>query len=285
MKTRHLKIMILAGAAIALAITLPANAQRKGPNEPGWNDVKNGGPGPRPALTEERIDRIMNRMKEADPAKAEEMEKLRETDPNAFRAALKEMIHERFREKMLLGDVNRPGPGFGPRGEKFRERMRGRGEEYLDWLKANAPEEAERLAELKKNIPELYKRQLWLGARKYGRIAEAAQENPELAKVLKEDLELRNKSFDILRKIRATTDEAEKQKLTAELEQVVSERFDVILQRKQMEYDQLRQEIERLQEQVKQNEAQLEKWKANKADRVKARVKELLNRTEKFEWE
>jgi len=102
---------------------------------------------------------------------------------------------------------------------------------------------------------------------------------------LKEDLELRNKSFEILRKIKTTTDEAEKQKLASELEKMTSDRFDVILQRKQMEYDQLRKELDKLTERIKQNEIQLEKWKANKAERVKERVKELLNRTEKFEWE
>jgi len=235
--------------------------------------------------SEERTKRIMNRLKEADPDKAAELEKLRETDPNAFKVAIKEIMRERFKDRMMYGDENRPGPTLGPKGEKFRERVLERSEEYLDWLKTNYPEESQRLAELQRNNPELYKRQLWLGARKYGRIAEAAQENPELAKVLQQDLELRNHTFDILRKIRATTDEAEKQKLTAELEQIVSERFDVILQRKQIEYNQLRKEIERLQEQIKQNEAQLEKWKSTKDERVKERVKELLSRTEKFEWD
>ncbi len=279
MKTQYLNIMVLAGAAIILAVAIPSMAAGRDEKDSHVGDVR-GWPS-----SEERMERMMNRLKEVDPNKAADLEKLRETDPNAFRVALKEMMHERFREEMLLGDTNRPGPGFGSKGKMFRNRMRERGEEYLEWLQANYPEEAQRLAELQKNKAELYKRQLWLGARKYGRIVEAAQENPELATVLKRDLELRNQTFDILREIGAATDEAEKQRLTAELEQVVSERFDVILQRKQMEYDQLRQEIERLQEQVKQNEAQLEKWKANKADRVKARVKELLNRTERFEWE
>jgi hypothetical protein len=52
-----------------------------------------------------------------------------------------------------------------------------------------------------------------------------------------------------------------------------------------LEYDQLRKELDRLTERIKQNEVQLERWKANKDERVKERVKELLSRTEKFEWE
>ncbi len=279
MKTQYLKITVLAAAVIVLAVAMPVNAAGKG-EKSSWIEDERGWP-----TSEERMERMMNRLKETDPNKAAEFEKLRATDPNAFRAAIRDMVREQFKERMLLGDIGGPQPRPGPKGEMIRERLYERGDEYLDWLKANYPEEAERLTELQKDKPELYKRQLWLGARKYGRIAEAAQENPELAKVLKEDLELRNKSFEILRKIKATTDEAEKQKLIAELEETTSERFDVILKRKQMEYERLRQEIERLQEQVKQNEIQLEKWNTNKAERVKERVKELLSRTEKFEWE
>jgi hypothetical protein len=225
----------------------------------------------------------MNRLKETDPNKAAELEKLRDKDPNEFRAALRGIMREHFRERALPGEGNMPGPC--PKEEMIREKLRDRGDEYLEWLKANYPAEAERLAELKNDKPEIYKRQLWLGARKYGRIAEAAKENPELAKVLKQDLELRNQSFDILRKIKATADEAEKQKLTGELEKVTSDRFDVILKRKQMEYDQMQKELARLTEHVKQSESQLENWKVNKADKVKERVNNLLSKTEKFEWD
>ena len=143
---------------------------------------------------EERIDRMMNRLKEVDPNKAAELEKLRATNPEAFRNEMREMMRERLKEQAMQMGKDEYPPDV--KREIIRERLRERGEDYLDWLKANFPEEAERLAELQKDKPELYKRQLWLGARKYGRIAEAAKENPELAKVLKEDLELRNKSFD-----------------------------------------------------------------------------------------
>ena len=277
MKTQYFKIMVLAGMAIILAVAIPSIAADK--------DEKAGQVGGErdwPGSTE-RMERMMNRLKEVDPNKAAELEKLRETDPEAFRNEMREMMRERFKERAMQRGKEECPPEA--KKEIIREKLRERGDEYLDWLKANYPEEAQRLAELQKDKPELYKRQLWLGARKYGRIAEAAQENPELAKILKEDLELRNKSFEILRKIKTTTDEAEKQKLASELEKMTSDRFDVILQRKQMEYDQLRKELDKLTERIKQNEIQLEKWKANKAERVKERVKELLNRTEKFEWE
>jgi len=277
MKTQYFKIMVLAGMAIILAVAIPSIAADKD-EKSGQVVDERGWPG-----SEERMERMMNRLKEVDPNKAAELEKLRATDPEAFRNEMREMMRERFKERAMQRGKEECPPEA--KKEIIREKLRERGDEYLDWLKANYPEEAQRLAELQKDKPELYKRQLWLGARKYGRIAEAAQENPELAKILKEDLELRNKSFEILRKIKTTTDEAEKQKLASELEKMTSDRFDVILQRKQMEYDQLRKELDKLTERIKQNEIQLEKWKANKAERVKERVKELLNRTEKFEWE
>lgn len=282
MGAQYLKIIFLTSAAIFLASAAAAWAASTG-EKPGLVDDALSWPDSRAELTKERVDRVMSRLKVIDPNKATKLEKLRGTSPEAFRTELRELIHERFRELAKSG--GKEGiPGQGPR-EILKERLHQRCDDYLTWLKANAPEEAERLTDLQKSKPDLYKRQLLLGARKYGRIAEAAQENPELANILREDFELRNKSFELLRKIKATTNEAEKRKLTAELEDVVSDRFDVILQRKQMEYDRLRQEIERLQEEVKEGEIQLEKWKANKPDRIKERVNELLTRTEKFEWE
>ena len=270
--------MILAATVIVLAVTIPASAADKDAEKTGVVENERGWPG-----EAERMNSMMEQLKELDPNQAAELEKLRATNPEAYKETLKNIMRERFEDRPM----QRVRAGGMPemRKEMMRERLRDRADEYLEWLKANYPDEAERMADLKKAKPELYKRQLIVSIKKYGRIAEASKDNPELAKVLKKDLELRNKSFDLLLKLKTTSDEAEKQKLTTELEQMTSQRFDVILKRKQLEYDQLRQELDRLQEQVRQNELQLEKWKQTKNERVAERVKELLSRTEKFEWE
>lgn len=63
-------------------------------------------------LTDEMADRILEGMKQFDPTKAEELEKLRESDPEAFKAKLREEM-ESMRSRMRRGPG---GPGQGPGG-------------------------------------------------------------------------------------------------------------------------------------------------------------------------
>ena len=67
--------------------------------------------------------------------------------------------------------------------------------EHIEWLEQNYPDEAKKLAELREKDPGLYMRKLGLSLKKYGKIAEASRENPQLAEVLKEDL-VRRKAVD-----------------------------------------------------------------------------------------
>ena len=128
-------------------------------------------------------------------------------------------------------------------------------------------------------------RRLWLSKKQYGRIAEATRENPKLAKVLKEDLELKKKRDKLLGRIRAVSDEKKKKELTAQLEEIVGDRFDLIVRRKQIRYEQLRKKLEKLKKQVKQSEAEVEKWNELKDEKVKERLEELISQTEKFNWD
>jgi len=192
----------------------------------------------------------------------------------------------------------RPGPNMpfaGPLGpneppreqirEAFRERLQERVTELLEWLKKNYPEEAQKLTDLKDKNPDLYRRQVALSFRKYGRIMEASLENPELADVFKKDMELRKQQHELLEKIKATANNDEKTKLTAELEQVISDRFDVIVKRKQAEYEQLLKRLENLKEEVNTSKAEIEKWKQTKDEKVKERLNELMSKTDRFEWD
>jgi len=182
------------------------------------------------------------------------------------------------------------GPG-GTLGEGRREMMRGRMRErhaeYIEWLEKNHPEEAEKLAELREKKPELYMRHIALSLKKYGRIAEAAKGNPELAKVLKEDLELKKERDKLLRKITAASDDGEKKESVEQLQEVIGSRFDLIVRRKQIEYEQLLKKLEKLRERVKESEAEVEKWKDAefKNENVKVRLEKLISRKEEFGWD
>jgi hypothetical protein len=253
--------------------------------------------------TPEQIDHILAELKEQNPQKADELAKLREKDPNAFRMELN-VMREQFMSRMMeqRGEQGRPfdnaqgkrqgqqgqmpqmpGPGM----EFMREKMQEKTDEYLKCLKENYPDEAAKLEQLKKDNPEQFMRAMMISGKKYGPICMAVKDDPNLAKVLKEQMELRCKRTELLKQIRATMDEKQKKTLTTELEQIVGQQFDLIVKRKQMAYEDLTKKLADLQKEVNQRKAEVEKWKGKdfKSQKVKERVTELLNEKEKFEWD
>lgn len=263
-----------------------------------WSEDTAKGEGGRPELTGERIERMMKRLVEVDPNKAEELKQLQAKDPEKFKAELREAMREQFgrriKERMeKQTEPNSPGGMLPERGMQRRGEPFGRGhmppemdiDKYLDWLKGNYPTEAEKLAQLSKGDPNVYWKQLGLSLKTYGRIAEAARENPRLAEVLKKDLELRQQQDKLLEEIKTAGDE-DKEGLVKNLKEVLNNRFDVIVERKQIEYEQLSERLEMLKKDIEHRKAEMEKWKDAKFkdDSVKARIDELLGKSDKFTW-
>jgi hypothetical protein len=256
---------------------------------------------PRMELGPEQIERILNQIREDDPEKADELIRLREQNPEAFNAEIRRVARERFMsrrmeqkgEQGMQPPRRRPGgqategrePGEWP--EMMRERMQEKSEEYMKWLKENFPDEASKLEQLKEENPGQHTRAMGLSWRKYAPIFEASKNNPELATVLKDQLALREKRGELLKKIKATTDEKQKKELVKELEGVVSKQFDLIVKRKELAYGDLTKKLAELQKEVDIKKAEVEKWKGKdfKNEQVQKRVDELVNETEKFEWE
>jgi hypothetical protein len=256
--------------------------------------------------TPEQTDHILAELKEKNPQKADELMQLREKDPNAFRMELRNAMREQFMSHMheQRGEQGRPfdnaqgrwqqgGPEGqphamqGPGAEMMREKIQEKTEEFLKCLKENYPDEAAKLEQLKKDNPEQFMRAMMISGKKYGPICQAVKDDPNLAKVLKGQMELRGKRTELLKQIRATTDEKQKKTLTTELEQIVGQQFDLIVKRKQMAYENLTKKLADLQKEVGQKKTDVEKWKSKdfKSQRVKERVTELLNEKEKFEWD
>jgi superfamily II helicase len=126
-----------------------------------------------------------------------------------------------------------------------------------------------------------------LSGRKYGRIFEASQTNPQLATVLKEQLALKEKRADLVRQIKAATDEKQKKLFTADLEKIVGQQFDMIIKHKQLVCEDLAKKLQDLNKELDKKKADIEKWKNTdfKNQKVKDRVNELLTESEKFEWD
>jgi hypothetical protein len=230
-----------------------------GPGEPRW------GPPRWFELTDETIEQIMKDLAKSEPAKAAELSKLREKDPEKFKEELGKVHFDKvIRERM----------------DARRRQMQA---EYTEWLEKNYPEDAKKLAALKERDPNLYIKQFRLSMDKYGRIF-GARENPELCEVLKEDLELKEKADQLVRKIKSAGKEDEKKELTAQLEQVAGRRFDLIVRQKEIAYAQLLKRLEELKKRVEENNAEITKWKDAKFknENVKKRIQELISG---FKWD
>lgn len=274
-------ILVLVMAVVATVIVLPCSAEEKKDEKDIWTEGERRGPGPgrgpgrgprRFELTDEEIDRIMKGLQESNPEKAKELAKLRETDPNQFSFELRRHGHEEF------------GKIIKERIEKGRSRRRA---EFLEWLGKAVSREAQELAKLKKISPDLYAEKFELIRRKYWRIFEASKRNPELADVLLEDLRLKKRRDELVKKIKAVKSENENKKLVAELEEVVAARFDLIVRRKQIAYERLLKWLEELRKRIRESRGEITRWRDEKFknDNVKKRTLDLLEETPKFNWD
>ncbi len=302
MKTSYGTVLVLTMAAVILLTAPACLAVEKEGEKKAWLDDEPKRPHRWFELTDEKVEHIMSRLAESDPEKAKELAQLKEKDPEKFKVELKKVMRERFDKKhgmydekhragrmhhgrdMLMGGPGEPGGG---RREMMRERMHDRHSEYLEWLEKNHPEEAEKLAELKDKKPELYRKHLRYRHKKYRKIMDAEEENPQLAEVLKQELELKIKRDKLLRKITGAADDKQKEKLVKKLKELISNRFDLIVKRKQIGYELLSKRLEKLKEELKQSEAGIEKWKAAKfrEEKVKERLEKLMSRIKEFDWD
>jgi len=279
-------ILVLVLAAVVTVTVLPCSAAEKDEKNI-WTEgePRGPGPGPRPGpgrgpgrgprrveLTDEEIDRIMKGLQESNPEKAKELAKLRETDPNQFSFELRRHGHEE------LGKIIKE------RTAKFLSERR---EKFLEWLGKAVPREAQELAKLKKISPDLYAEKFELIRRKYWRIFVESKRNPELADVLLEDLRLKKRRDELLRNIKAVRSEKEKEKLVAELQEVVAGRFDLLVRRKQLAFERLLKRLEELQKHLRESRGEIFKWRDEKFknENVKQRTLDLLEEPPKFNWD
>ena len=275
-------ILILAMTAVLAVSTRPCVGNQK-EEQSIWTEGEGRGPGPergprrgpgrgRFELTDEEVDRILKDLKERSPEKAKELEKIREKDPDKFRDELGRHAREEFRKVI------------GERIEKLHAERRAR---FLEWLAKKVPDEAEDLAKLKERNPDLYDQKYELVWKKYGRAYNESRRNPELEKVLIEDLRLQKRRDQLLGKINAAKSQREKEQLTEELGKVVGYRYDLIVRRKQIAYERLLKWLEGLQNRIKESRADIAKAQDAKvkAENIKKRTQELLEEKKGFNWD
>lgn len=281
--------------ALLVCLFISGNVLAEDEEKVDWGDQQERSMIRQRKISPEFIERTLDQIAEENPAEAEELRKLRDQDTQRFEDIMRDRFRQSFRERfekhreeqqlekrrgrrMQSPDDGKERPGM--------EQMRQKAETHLKWLKENYPAEAEKLENLKFEQPELYLRRVGLSMRKYRPIQEAEKINPAYAKVLKEDIELKERRDEIMAEMSRASGK-DKKALAAELQTVVSQRYDIIVKKKQLAYEYLLKKLEKLKAEVKENEAEVQKWKDAdfKNKNVESRVKELLGDMKDFSWD
>jgi len=223
-------------------------------------------------LSQEQIERILEGIQKRDPAKAKALTELRKRNTDQFMTELREQ------GRPEIDQIVR---------ERWEARRQERNNRFLEWLKANYPSEEQALTKLKEKDPQLYLKGFENLMNRYGYIFEAENSSPELAVVLKEDLELKKRTEQLCARYRNEKSDAKKQALGAEIEELVARRYDLIVRQKEIAYEQLLKRVEDLQKQVTSSKDDIAKFKdvQVKRENVKQRVETLVGNKVRFKWD
>lgn len=275
MKAKYGLLLILMIAAVITVSALPCWAQgtseekKDEKKEDIWTEGRPPGPGrrgprrgPRFELTDEEYERIFKSIKQSDPEKAKELEKMRKEDPNGFKSELREQGRDEL-SKIVMERI-----------DKRRKEWR---VDFLKWLDENFHRQAEELKRLQD--PDLYLKKYEIIKQKYRRAFEEERRNPELGEILKEKLKVEGWRDRLLREIRRAEDPKKKKELINKLKEAVSRRFDLIVREKKIAYKWLRERLEDLKKRVEESQAEIDKLKDPKTKKknIGNRVEDLLN--------
>jgi len=283
MKAKYGLFLILMLAVMITVSALPCRAQgtseekkaeekkediwtEDGPPGPGGRGGPGrGGPrrGPRFDLTDEEIGRILKSIRESNPEKAEELEKMRKDDPNNFQEQLREYGGDEF-SKIVRERI-----------DKWRDQMR---EEFLKWLEENFRRQAEELKRLQDD-PDLYWKKYEIIRRKFWPIFEAERRNPELGEILKEKVRIEYWRDRLLRQLGHERNEKKKQELINKLREALGRWYDLRVREKEIGYKWLRERLEELKKRVEESQEEIKKLKEPevKKKEVDEQIKDLLN--------
>ena len=216
-------------------------------------------------------------LEEKNPEKAVQLRELKENDPNAFREEMKKIGARHRRSRREKGNDDMQG--------RYRRKMKGDSEKFMAWLEKSYPEKAQKLAELKDENGGRFSRAAMQIAKKYRPIYNnELKGNTELVSILKDEIALRQRTGEITTKIKATTNEDEKRKLTAELKFTLSEKFDNIIAKRNLQSLDLQKKLGELQKELKEMEEKTVEIKANKDKEVQNKLDNILSKKSEFQW-
>ncbi len=237
-------------------------------------------------LTDQRIDQFLARLSKSNPDRAGELEKMRITNPQQFRWEIREEITNRFFQSVIptppaegeSKTATPPSPPAGGSGQSAEEVQKTH-HDLIVWLEKNFPQHADEMkanpAPSTERIEELIKR--------YDPIIRAEKSNPPLAEAMKEDIKNQMQCDEILMDI-PYADEKGREALIKSLNDLLSKRFDLIVRKRELQYEQLYRRLERLQQELNKQKEEIDKLKGAKEETVNERVKVLMDRADKADW-
>jgi triphosphoribosyl-dephospho-CoA synthetase len=100
---------------------------------------------------------------------------------------------------------------------------------------------------------------------------------------MKEDIKNQMQCDEILMDI-PYADEKGREALIKSLNDLLSKRFDLIVRKRELQYEQLYRRLERLQQELNKQKEEIDKLKGAKEETVNERVKVLMDRADKADW-
>ncbi len=147
----------------------------------------------------------------------------------------------------------------------------------LEWLKGWDKYREHNLESMREKNPREFMRGVQEAYFEMKRMSELEKANPEAYAECKREREMEMRSFDLAQQIRKSKDDAEKEKLKADLMPLLGQLFDIREKHKDQEIERLSQELKRLQEQV-------EKRRKSKEAIVGKRYDELTGEANDEGW-
>jgi hypothetical protein len=216
-------------------------------------------------LSDDEIRRVLEALRKSDPNKANELEKIRYSNPQSFMEGLRttKEYNNLIDNRISRSDAQRRS-------------------EFLTWLEQYVPREAEKLKELKTRDLNLYSNAYELTWRKYSRVFDQSQQNsdPNWSRLLVRDLDLTETQTMLTGQIRNPMNSPQKRNgLEAQLREIVGERYDIGLKQRKITYQ---QQLQRLKDLEAYIDVQLDELKRGedpneKSKMIESQMRIILN--------
>ena len=180
------------------------------------------------------------------------------------------LMHEAKELEEMLRRRHRP-----PRPE--RELSEKDIEKVMKWLRENEPEMLEKLEGFREREPGAYYHFLREVFMKMERMEEFKKRDPEGYKRMIETSKLDKKIWELMKKYKHAESDEARDKIKAELKQVLSRLFDLKQAQHKAEIEELEKEVAKLKEIYKHH-------KENKEQIIEERLKELTGKKKPFDW-